>query len=605
METPSFRSLVPGSAKMGRAANVPSGSVDDLLSMTDSNATIASPCFTQQSAVKRVWYCASAMEGWTSVKDDLWSMWINTDRQPDGQPRRPRVRLLVGNVGSGRKTAGMMYAALWKALGWLSSDQCAIVSLFDVLQSAGIDGFERKMGEMMQRCRGHKLLVMERVCGPLSSRSSSSSSGGGARPCATDGNQQHAWLSSLMGMIEQAQPDIAVVLVVTPQELEAVESNCDLFSSCFPAESRVEFNDFTEKELSVLTKRMIVCSDAESTDEVVNAMVRQLLDQRRSQGGGVNLCELRALVHQSIITMRSTDWQRRELGVSDIPILNKAGGGCRGQTPPLGCATVADALTCVQRVFADLCNVPDVVRQFNREAVIRRQAACLGATNMMWAAKNYLIRGPPGCGKSTIAGRLAEVLYKVGSISRPYTVTRTGRELCGSVGSLTKPRDLINEAMEAAKHGVLVIDRASELCTTPGGEEAVTQLIAQMTSPTHYTRTVIAVVDDEDGIRRLLRCNEGLAGRFTDAVALHAWSADESMAYLQRGFEKAGLGLPPAASTALRAQLDSLAACADWESGRSCASLLCRVLMTHRRSSSFSNSSGMEISREDVLAAFQ
>ena len=74
---------------------------------------------------------------------------------------------------------------------------------------------------------------------------------------------------------------------------------------------------------------------------------------------------------------------------------------------------------------------------------------------------HYVFSGPPGTGKTSVARLIGRVLYSYGILARKDAVETSSANLIGAYVGHT--RKAVQEAMEAARGGVLFVDEAYEL----------------------------------------------------------------------------------------------------------------------------------------------
>lgn len=189
-------------------------------------------------------------------------------------------------------------------------------------------------------------------------------------------------------------------------------------------------------------------------------------------------------------------------------------------------------------------------------------------TEKLDGVKNYLFVGPAGTGKTTVARLMAKVLRFCGMIAREQLVVRTAQDLQGSHVGETAGK--VNDAMLDAQGGVLFIDEAYALGKGEFGEEAMTQLVAQMTLDAHRCQTVVILAGYEEAIDEMLSHNAGMRSRFTERVVFDAWAADDCMRYFELKCTEMGLTLGADASESLRALLERLSTQGGWASARDC-----------------------------------
>ena len=139
---------------------------------------------------------------------------------------------------------------------------------------------------------------------------------------------------------------------------------------------------------------------------------------------------------------------------------------------------------------------------------------CISVPKALQGTKRHaLIMGPTGCGKTTLAMRLARVWAAVGIVNSKFTAVSRGDVVSKWQGeSVLRLRKLIKQHA----NGVLFIDEAYALVSSPSdtfGNEVLTCVVKHMTDPKCTTTFILAGYETK--IRRqLLASNEGLERRF-------------------------------------------------------------------------------------------
>tara|TARA_B110000211_G_scaffold154281_1_gene175094 strand:- start:2298 stop:11048 length:8751 start_codon:yes stop_codon:yes gene_type:complete len=128
-------------------------------------------------------------------------------------------------------------------------------------------------------------------------------------------------------------------------------------------------------------------------------------------------------------------------------------------------------------------------------------------------ASNIIFHGNSGTGKTEAANMLGEALKNAGLLVSGETTIRSASDLEGTV--VGEAQKLVQEAMEEALGGILLIDEAYELGRSEYGRQAQTKLIAMLEEEKYNNgKLVVILCGYQDKMQKMMRRNQGMASRF-------------------------------------------------------------------------------------------
>jgi stage V sporulation protein K len=203
----------------------------------------------------------------------------------------------------------------------------------------------------------------------------------------------------------------------------------------------------------------------------------------------------------------------------------------------------------------------------------RRREQGLPVTPM---SLHMVFTGPPGVGKTVVAGTLGSIYAAVGMLRRGHVV-QTDREglVAGYIGQ-TAIKTL--ERCKEALNGILFIDEAYSLMqggTSDFGQEAITTVLKFMED--NRDRIVVIVAGYPDKMRQFLESNPGLASRFSRRIDFPPYELDELTEIFARMAAQEKLDLPEGFEARMRPWAASARGRDDWGNARSIRTLLERV----------------------------
>ena len=137
--------------------------------------------------------------------------------------------------------------------------------------------------------------------------------------------------------------------------------------------------------------------------------------------------------------------------------------------------------------------------------------------------------GRPGTGKTTVATRISQILYRLGYLRKGHLVTVTRDDLVGQYVGHTAPKT--RDAIKRAKGGVLFIDEAYYLYKSSNerdyGVEAIEILLQEMEQ--QRDDFVVILAGYKELMDEFYKSNPGLYSRIAHHIDFPDYSNDELM----------------------------------------------------------------------------
>jgi stage V sporulation protein K len=146
------------------------------------------------------------------------------------------------------------------------------------------------------------------------------------------------------------------------------------------------------------------------------------------------------------------------------------------------------------------------------------------------SSRHMVLTGNPGTGKTTVAEKLAKLLYLIGVLKKDiFVVTRRSDLVAGFEGQTALKT---SKVIESALGGVLFIDEAYSLSANDDqfGEEAISTLLIAMEN--HRSDLVVIVAGYTDEMNVFLKSNPGLDSRFKEKLHFEDYNASDMTAML-------------------------------------------------------------------------
>jgi probable Rubsico expression protein CbbX len=164
--------------------------------------------------------------------------------------------------------------------------------------------------------------------------------------------------------------------------------------------------------------------------------------------------------------------------------------------------------------------------------------------------------GNPGTGKTTVAMKMAEILFRLGYIQKPTVVATTRDDLVGQYVGHTAPKT--KEVLRRAYGGVLFIDEAYYLYKAENerdyGGEAIEILLQVMEA--ERDKLVVIFAGYKDRMDDFFRSNPGLSSRVAHHIDFPDYDVDELMEISNLMMENQNYVFAPGAEETFRAYLE-------------------------------------------------
>lgn len=209
-------------------------------------------------------------------------------------------------------------------------------------------------------------------------------------------------------------------------------------------------------------------------------------------------------------------------------------------------ASVKESILTAVRVFED-----------ERQLVQREIDAGRQVKPDDWPCVNFRFVGPPGSGKTSIAGITARYLNARGILPTSKVITVNATQLIRShVGETAQ---LLREAADRADGGVLIIDEFHGFESAyQGGNVAqdAMRAIVQIVNEKRNSLCIIAAGYEAD-VERVFKFDDGADRRFPHTVEFKNYSSDSLMSILDSVLEKRGRSIAPEARPLVKRVIES------------------------------------------------
>ncbi|KAH6953007.1 P-loop containing nucleoside triphosphate hydrolase protein [Fusarium avenaceum] len=403
-------------------------------------------------------------------------------------------KVFLGSPGTGKTTVAKHYGEILKDLGLLSNGELVVKNPADFV-GAALGQSEAQTKGILAATVG-KVLVIDEAYGLF---------GGGANGAVVD-PYKAAVVDTIVAEVQSVPgEDRCVLLLGYKEQMEQMFQNVNPgLSRRFPLSSAFVFEDFDDAALAEILNFKLGKSGFKATDQAKTVALDALRRARNRPNFG-NAGEIDILLdkakasHQKRVssgrvkrhgTLEAVDfdeeYDRAEKGDTDIRKLFAGDVGREG---------VISVLQSYQKRVREAKRL-----EFDPEIPF-----------------NFLFRGPPGTGKTTVARKMGKVYYDMGFLASTEVIEASATELIGQYVGQTGPK--VQQLLDRALGRVLFIDEAYRLASEGSfAREAVDELVDCVTKPRYHGKLIIILAGYIQDINTLLGINPGMSSRFPESI---------------------------------------------------------------------------------------
>jgi len=442
----------------------------------------------ENQKLKRLLQELEQMIGWHAVKKSIKELTDlsqkNYERELSCMAPLPVFmnRLFLGNPGTGKTTCAAIYGQVLKHLNFLSNGEVVIKTANDFIGSF-VGESSKKTIEILNSAKGKVLVIDE----------------------AYNLNDSMYGKQVLDVLVEKIQgtpaDDIAVLLLgYEEQMLDMLRTQNPGLARRFPKEFAFVFHDYSDSELLEIFNEACEKQNVSVASYLVSEKAIKVLSRQRACPNFGNAASVKLLVNNAIAKAAA------RAGTHTIQLeLDDIESGIISSNDPFA---PLNKMYNVENIKAIIQQLYDTFKVANDEGGVVPEVG------------HFVFRGSPGTGKTTVARVMADILFQLEMIATNRIVETSGLELTGEFIGQTKKK--VAEKLGQAKGSILFIDEAYELGKGMYGEEAMTTLLAAMTS-LEYKGLVIIIAGYAGDIDEMLDRNVGLKSRFTQYFDFQDW----------------------------------------------------------------------------------
>ncbi|KAJ7601754.1 P-loop containing nucleoside triphosphate hydrolase protein, partial [Mycena polygramma] len=444
----------------------------------------------------------------------------------------PLNRVFLGSPGTGKTTVARLYGQILADLGLLSKGEVVLKNPSDFI-GAYIGHSEKNTRAILATTVG-KVLVIDEAYMLFSS---------GKHGIGNESDSfKTAVIDTLVAEISGVPGEDRAVLLLGYEDkmVEMFDRVNPGLSRRFAIADAFRFEDFTESQLREILDMKLKEQDLKATD-AAKIVALEVLSRARHRPNFGNAGDIENLLghaktHHATRQSRLPA-QERAVEITFEPRDFDADFD-RGTNASENLATL----------FQDMvgCDyIKEKLGDYQRIASVMKER---GTDSRRLIPTNFVFKGPPGTGKTTIARKMGQVYFDMGFLSTSEVHECTASDLVGQYMGHTGPKT--KQLFEKALGKVLFIDEAYRLGKGRFAQEAIDELVGILTNPRFQSKVVCILAGYDADMNSLMAINTGLSSRFPEEILFRHLDPDACLEVLKRQLQKQTIVLKELEDTA-------------------------------------------------------
>ncbi len=301
----------------------------------------------------------------------------------------------------------------------------------------------------------------------------------------------------LLGILEQEQPPLVVVMAGDGMPLQAISDGIPGMKKCFPYQ--FIFDDYSAEELMEITRQMLEKRQFKFTPEAENKFLNMLKDCFAVKDSGFDngrFIEERLNDAANRMAKRLMSNHKGTRSKEDMMLLKVEDIETLEQPDPNKSVDAFNEMIGSKELKNSLISYINYI-YFIRERQKHGYADVIPPLHMLFT-------GNRGTGKTTVARMLGEIFESAGILQTSMVTVRSRGELIGD-GSIP-PQQIAMYVFEQARGGILFLEDAHTLFQDSAGASALSVIFGQL-SPADNGDTIVILSGDPDEMDKALTGN--------------------------------------------------------------------------------------------------
>ncbi|KAJ7035052.1 P-loop containing nucleoside triphosphate hydrolase protein [Mycena alexandri] len=538
---------------------------------------------SQQSAA---WTKLQRLIGLTSVKASVQSIlsMIETNYQRELQEKEPLQmsfnHVFFGSPGTGKTTVAKLYGQILADLFLISKGEVVVKNPADFIGNV-LGASESNTKAILANTVGKVLVIDEAYM----------LYGGGSTGSQND-PYKTAVIDTIVAEIQSVPGEDRCVLMLGYEEqmMEMFQNVNPGLSRRFDIESAFRFEDFNDSELRDILDLKLGNQHLDATLAAKDVAI-EVLSRARNRPNFGNAGEV-----ENLLGLAKKSYQARQ---DSLPRQSRSFDVIfEPQDFDPEFDRSIHASTNLAKLFEDVVGCEEVISKLAEYQETAHTAKLRGMDVRDLIPTNWVFKGPPGTGKTTVARKMGQVYYDMGFLSSPKVEECSASDLVGQYVGQTGPKT--TKLFGKALGRVLFIDEAYRLGEGQFAKEAIDELVGILTQPKYQSKIVVILAGYDAEMNDLLAVNTGLSSRFSETLVFANMSAEKCLQVLKRELEKGNVHLDDSGSKDVIDVVEEMSRLSSWGNARDMKTISKKMIGIALRSSN-AGDKNLALNKKDAL----
>ncbi|KAF2178659.1 P-loop containing nucleoside triphosphate hydrolase protein [Zopfia rhizophila CBS 207.26] len=495
-------------------------------------------------------------------------------------------RVFLGSPGTGKTTVAKLYGSILADLGLLSKREVITKQPADFI-GAALGQSEENTKNILKATEGKVLVIDEAYDLDAGGRVG----GGNPDPFKT------AVIDTIVAEVQNTPgEDRCVLMLGYKEQMEDMmnHSNPGL-ARRFRLSDAFYFDDFNDADLFRVLDLKLQKQGFKATDEAKRVAIEVLArDRDRPNFGNAGAVE-NLLSRAKELEQKRTSAAGAANFDPEITFLP--------QDFDEDYDRVTRAKVSCRELFADIVGCEKLIDQLETYQRIAKNMKAHGKDPRTQIPFNFIFKGPPGTGKTTVARKISQLYYQMGILGTSDYVDCSASDLIGQYVGHTGPKT--KGKLTEALGRVLFVDEAYRFCDGGFGKEAVNELVDSLTKPKFMGKVVVVLAGYTEDMDELLRINPGLSSRFPEEVVFENMAPEKCLELLEKEIKKEEIDITPSIDNTARNEYQQmldifteLSKLPSWGNGRDVKNIAKSICSEALASTT---SSGLTVNPADII----